>query len=547
MHSSQTSEKQPSAFQYEYAPLFVLLAALLFYVLRFGYNYGFSDQDEFLPFLLHRLDPSVLAQDWFVIGQASAFSIRTYFVSMLYGLAQFIPVWVVVLSFYIAAWLTLAGAVYVLCLTVTPNKLAATATVLAALVLTPQWTLGGNDLVHSMLVPSMCGWALGLWGLVLFLRNKQRHAALLLGIATWMQVLIGLQLAGLLGLILLWRLIHKQVTFQAVFLFAGIFVTVALPALAPLVYQHVGSSPSGATEESLSMFYVLAEFRVPHHYLFYSFPTRSLIRFGTLLLLGGLSAMPFIRRKPLAHRDTLFSLLLGIAGLCLFAFLGTEVWPSLFIAQLQLFKSTVLAKLIFLILICGSIAAWMPEPFSRLFERVIAFRRGGLGIVLALWTMVIFSLLMDVDVLKVKAGPLAHEGTPLEKVESWARQASPQDAIFAVPPSWSGFRSRAQRAIVVNFKAFPYRDGLNEAWFERLTQLAPLTLPDRGSPALQRTLDEAFFQLPDHELLRLTEHYNVDFVVRDPTLMLSSPFFEPVYRAADWIVYRVIPTDGPAE
>ena len=88
-----------------YAPLFVLLGALLLYALRFGYDYGASDQDEFLPYLLHRLDPELLSQDWFVITQGATFSIRTYFVMLLQGLALVIPVWLAVLVLYGGAWL----------------------------------------------------------------------------------------------------------------------------------------------------------------------------------------------------------------------------------------------------------------------------------------------------------------------------------------------------------------------------------------------------------------------------------------------------------
>ena len=185
-----------------HAPLFVPLAALLLYVLRFGYDYGASDQDEFLPYLLHRLDPTLFAQDWFVLTQASTFGIRTYFVLLLQGLSLVVPAWLAVLVLYVSAWLLTAGAVYALGHAFTRNRLAAAAAVVLALVLTPQWTLGGNDLAHSMLVPSMVGWGLGLWGLVFFLRYRPGQAALLLGTATWMQPLVGLQLAGLLGLML---------------------------------------------------------------------------------------------------------------------------------------------------------------------------------------------------------------------------------------------------------------------------------------------------------------------------------------------------------
>ena len=522
------------------APLFVLLGALLLYALRFGYDYGVSDQDEFLPYLLHHLDPSLLAQDWFVITQGAAFSIRTYFVMLLQGPALIVPAWLVLLIFYGVAWVLIAGAVYALGYAFTRNRLAAAAAVVVALVLTPQWTLGGNDLVHSMLVPSMAGWGLGLWGVVFFLRYRSGQVAFLLGAATWMQALVGLQLAGMLFVILLWRLTHSPGTLRRVLLFAGVYALAALPALGPLVLQQLGGTPPPEAADTPSMFYVLAQFRAPHHYLFYSFPARSLVRFGALTALG-LTSFVLLHRKQSVHYSTfLIPAFCCIAALCLFAFLFTEIRPVLFVAQLQLFKTTVLAKLLFVILICGAVFAWLPDAVTRPLEKLMDAKGRGLAAVLGLWVLAIGSVIGGVEAVRAKAVPLAREGTPIEQVETWARTQTPRDAVFAVPPSWSGFRSRARRGIVINYKAFPYRDRLNITWFERLTNMAPITLPDRGGSTLQDSLDAAFFRQPASTLLHLAGRYDFEYVVRNRPLAPTSASFDPVYSSGEWIVYRII-------
>ncbi len=525
----------------------ILLAALLLYVLRFGYDYGLSDQDEFLPYLLHRLDASVLAQDWFVAGQATVFSIRAYFVTMLQVLAQVMPIWLAVLGVYVAVWLATAGAVYALGQHITDNRLAAAGAVVIALVLTPQWTLGGNDLVHSMLVPSMLGWALGLWGLVFFLRRQTVRAALLAGLATWIQALIGLQLAGLLGMILLWRLARGEAPLRPLLVFAGVYGLAALPALGPLVYQQLAGAAPVAAEGTPSLFYILAQFRAPHHYLFFSFPPRSLVRFGMLVVLGVIGFVLLARRRRLHHRVFLIRSMTCIAGLCLVAFVCTEIVPVPFVAFLQFFKTTVLAKLLAVIVICGAAVAWLPDALTRPFERLMDLSAWGLGAVLLLWALMIGSIGLGVDAARAKIGPFVHEGTAIAQVERWAKTETPREAVFAVPPSWSGFRSRAQRAIVVNFKAFPYRDSLNAVWFERLTTLAPITLPDQGSPALSDSLDAAFMRQPAPGLRRLAGQYPFDYVARNRPLPPASPAFETAFTAGDWIVYKIDPITGPAE
>ncbi len=530
-----------------YAPLFVLLAALLLYALRFGYDYGASDQDEFLPYLLHRLDPESLSQDWFVVTQGATFSIRTYFVMLLQGLALVVPVWLAVLVLYGGAWLLIAGAVYALSYAFTRNRLAAAAAVVVALVLTPQWTLGGNDLAHSMLAPSMGGWGLGLWGVVFFLRYRPGQAAFLLGTATWMQALVGLQLAGLLGLMLLWRLTRSRRALRHVLLFAGVYALAALPTLGPLVLQQLSGTTPPEAADAPSMFYVLAQFRVPHHYLFYSFPARSLVRFGALMVLG-LTSFALLHRKQRVHYSAFLIQTLGcIAAFGILAFLFTEIQPVLFVAQLQLFKTTVLAKLLFVILICGAVFAWLPERIARPLERLMDIKGWGLAAVLGLWILAIGSVFVGVEALRAKAGPLARAGTPTTQVETWARTQTPRDAVFAVPPSWSGFRSRARRAIVVNYKAFPYRDRLNITWFERLTEMAPISLPDRAGPAIQDSLDAAFLRQPAPALHRLAERYDFDYVVRDRPFTPASSSFDQVYSSGEWIVYRIVSEDRPAE
>lgn len=496
------------------APLFVPLAALLLYALRFPYSFGASDQGEFVPFLLHLLDPSILSADWFVAGQQASLSVRAPFVWLLWALSQLLPVHVAVLVVYGATWGGLAFAVYALAQLLLKDRLAAAAAVFVALVLTPQWTLGGNDLVHSMLVPSMAGWSLGLWGLVMLWRGRVMIAVVLIGVATWMQALVGLQLALLCGVTLLLQQSRRKELLRA----APIWLALALPILIPVAMQQTG-------ETAPSQYYILAEFRAPHHYLFFSFPSATLVKFG-ILLAAGLAGFAVLRRRLAAeHRIMLRNLLLGILACCTLAFLGTEVIPLLGVAQLQLFKTTVLAKLLLVILACGAAIVYLPG--RRRLNRAFAPAGWSVCVLLALW-------------LVVARGPEIREEAPVARVEAWARMHTAADAVFAVPPSWSGFRSRAERAIVVNFKAFPFHPTRNMAWFQRVTDLAPITLPARGYPALPDSLDAAFFRLPSTHLQRLASQYAFDYVVRAGAFPEESPAYTEVFAAGAWTVYRAM-------
>ncbi len=526
-------------------PLFATLAASLLYFFRFGYDFGHSDQDEFLPLLLSRLHPGLLEHDWFVQTQAAGFHVRTYFVGLLEGLTSVVPVWMAVLLLYTAAWLLLTSAIYALAHTFTRDRMAAALAVIVALVLTPQWTLGGNDLAHRMLVPSMLGWGLGLWGVHALLHERPVRAAALLGLAAWMQPLVGLQLAGLFGLVLLLQELgreEREPALRRLALFAGLFVVFAAPAVGPLVYgQFAEAVPRPA--DAPSLFYILAAFRAPHHYLPDAFSTHAAVRFGALAG-AGLFALAFPSvRKMLAHLRLLFGALLMIAVLCGVGYVFTEIRPTLFITKLQLFKLTVTAKVLLVIILSGAFSLWLPTaPWRRL--RLAMMRPWPALLALAGWTVVFVGLITEKDFVTERILPIARQGTAVERLERWARTQTATDAIFATPPSFSGFRSQAQRAIVVNFKAYPFRDRYMYEWYRRLTDLAPIDPPERGGAALLPDLDAAYEALSAEDLRVLSERYGFGYVVRHTPLRPPRRGFRAVYRNDEWTVYRVPPSGG---
>lgn len=525
-------------------PVFVLLLAFLLFFLRFGYDYGTSDQDEVIPFLLHRLDPGLFTQDWFVGTQAADFSVRTYYVLLLQGFSLFIPVWLTTLLVHIASWLLVAGAVYALAALVTRDRLAAGAAVLLALVLTPQWTLGGNELVHRMAVPSTLAWGLGLWAVYHFLRHRYLLAPVLLGVACWFQMLVGLHLAALLWLYRLTHLLHGDRRLHSaagVLGFGVLFALWASPALGPLVYQQLTAVPPDPAATP-SLFYILAAFRIPHHYLFFSFPAHTLLRFGLLAAVGlGLYAVPRFRR-PLAHTDFIGRTLLLIAGFGVVAFLGTEVVPVLFIAKLQLFKMTVFAKLLFIMLVSGALVRWWPGPLRRPFEVLLTHRYKSLAGALALWAAVLVGVLQPEGPLRAQVAPFTRAETPTGAAEAWVRTHVPHDAVFAVPPSFSGFRTYAERTLVVNFKAIPYTDALLRSWFERLLAMAPIAaLPERGGTAVLDDLDRAYEALTPAELRARRARYRFTHVLRTTPLPAPHEGFEAVYARDGRYIYHILP------
>ncbi|MBX2822056.1 MAG: hypothetical protein KTR29_20350 [Rhodothermaceae bacterium] len=527
-HTRSTSSK---------IPIHLLLGIWGLYLFRFGYAYGFSDQDEFLPYLMHLLDASLFTQDWFVGTQLSSFSIRAYFVYLLLIPAKVVSIPIATGLLYVTSWFATASGIYILALHLSKNRIAAIASVALALVMTPFWTLGGNDLVHSMLVPSMLGWSLGIWSVVFFIKNRVVYAALLLGLATLFQALVGLQLGLLLGAVMSVQFMGRNDRpFRDIYTFSIVYLVSASPALVPLFYQQFNAaSPSmykmvGAP----SLYYIMAEFRNPHHYLFHSFDMLRASQFALLSALGLIGLFFCARRIKVFPTYLVSSLLIIIGLICIIAYFGTETYANLTVAKLQLFKLTVFAKVLLIISACAALVTFIPKSYQSYIERYVwDYPARFILIYLTVYALLIIG---QSHRYQSKVYPFSATNDPFNVVYDWARTNTADSSVFAVPPSWSGFRSSAQRGIVINHKAFPYKDGDIVQWYTRLESIAPTNRPARTDRSLMAKLDSSYEHRSTNQIEKYINTYHIDYLVRGSAL--DAPY-SLVFKTRDWYVYDV--------
>lgn len=527
-----------------YVALLVLGFGL--YLLRFGYNFGASDQDEFIPLLYSLINPSYFQNDWFVQTQHAAFSVRTYFVYLLYGLSTMMPVWLAVLLVYLGSWASIASAVYTMADHLVKNRLAALLGTVLVCVFTPFWTLGGNDLLHGMLVPSMTAWAFAMWTFVFYLRQDYTRAALFAGIATLFQALVGLQVMLLVGAMLCLQFFQAGYSRQhliRILKTVAVYLVVASAALIPLFYQQftaaeemLSNTLSDTMSPTSTLFYIMAQFRNPHHYLFSAFDKVRLIKFFAVLLVGYLVLIAREKQQDTVRTDFFNDMLVLVTGVCIVAYAGTEIMQQLTIAKLQLFKMTLLIKALMVILIADALVRVLP---AKVFNRLdtLCFRQPhylallfvvGLGVV----------LLMQPDRLESRVYPWRSAENPEIQLAQWAAKNTLPAEVFAIPPSWSAFRSHARRAIVVNHKAFPYRDADIRTWFERLQDMAPLPPPDQTDATLTQALDFKYNTLTPHDIEELGLTYSFDYIIRNVPLPASASYAVE-YETQGWFVYKL--------
>ncbi len=248
------------------ASFLVLAATVLAGFVRFGYLYATGDQDEILPYVMHLLDPALFNNDLFVQQLGQGISVRAYSAWLIEGLALVMPPWSAVLLLHIATWVLIAAGVFRIALGFTRDRTAAAAATFAALVLTPTWTLGANDLAGNLLGPSTIAVVPAVWAFAFFMDRRVVTAGVLLGISTWFQALVGMQTALILGAYLLSMFVrrsHRAQVWKPLWTFSASYLIAALPMLVPIALEQLGPEPSAGTGPDT--FYIISAFRLPHH------------------------------------------------------------------------------------------------------------------------------------------------------------------------------------------------------------------------------------------------------------------------------------------
>ncbi|MEP0548503.1 MAG: DUF6798 domain-containing protein [Rhodothermales bacterium] len=522
-------------------PLFVALLTLAATFLRFGYVYGSGDQDELIPSLLHLLDGSLFTQDWLVQTVASGVNVRTYFLWLMALPSLVLPGWLSVLLLWIGVTVALSFGVYGLARDLVRDRLAAALSVPVVLVLTVKWTLGANSLAYDALVPEGVAWALAVPAITLFLQRRWGWAGVLLGVAAWFHLLAGAQTALVLGVVGLGRAALSadlegqkwRADLLDLVRFGGAFVLAALPILVPVGFEQSATSPT--VESAPPPFYIHALFRNPHHHLFFSFGAGAHLRFWPVAVFGIAAGRWLHRRGVLRHGGFLAASGVFIALLCGIAVLFVEIVPVTLVAKLQLFKLTVLVTLVASILVTAAFASLLPDALRRFSEGVLGRRWIGLAVATVLLVLLAGLAVRDVGRPGALLHPLRHQASPLGEVEAWARVATAEDALFATPPSVSTFRTFARRAVVADFTGFVFTDAAMQTWFQRLMDIAPITLPATGV-GVKPVLDAAYEQLGPADWQRLQSGYGADYALVARGTRLP---FAVAFENAEWTVYRL--------
>jgi len=115
-------------------------------------------------------------------------------------------------------------------------------------------------------------------------------------------------------------------------------------------------------------------------------------------------------------------------------------------------------------------------------------------------------------------------------VASFAQANTPAGAVFLTPPNMGEFRYMAQRAIVVDFDAFPFQDQAMAEWQQRIFDCY-------GVPSLKgfdagTSLRDHYTALTRADLLRLQAKYGFSYAVLYRSTQTGFPvlYQNPTYK-----------------
>lgn len=512
--------------------LFGIITTLL------SYSFGNFDHIEQLPIIYRTLDSEYLINDFFVNSNAN-FSPRYYYAHLMALLSYLggAP-----LAFFLG---TLFSNISVSLLTyVTAKEIFGkerVGIIASALVMVlPMISLGSVVVLHATyFTPTTLVFPIILLSFYFFIKKKLLYAILCTGIVSIFHVLMGFEYGVLLlstSIIIdildkrsMIDILKKSSLFLIIFLFLSINL---IPH-----FQNKTSIDSQLFIE------IIANFRHPHHYVLSEILIP--IEIIKLFFLSALGIMAFRSSKSIItssiylKKITIIGILLFIAAIAGWFF--TEVVPSKLVTTLQTLRILNLFKWIVLLFIAHFISLIISKKkfglkeilglvcivvliiFSRIsiikITMVLSLYSFILGLIYINQKKLVYLVFISVGLFLIVAESSYFKDVnpyqrnylgfyPLEpnkkEIVDYVSENSGKDAIFLNPADFGFMRTRAKRAIVIDFKAFPFSEIAMKEWYDRVQDCYGLD---------KNNLDTHYQNLDDENLSHLQKKYAFNYAI----------------------------------
>jgi hypothetical protein len=484
----------------------ILLLAYLIILSAGGYTFGADDMTEGLSYARWLLDSSLYPEDLYIQSLAAhPWNERTFFAAILSMGGQFLPTWAVIL--HACSSLIMLSGLYKLSSLFISSRFMRWIAVLTIGVAGPLISVGGNELYAPYLVPSLMAKGMGAWS-VYFMFTRRWHIAFgLLIPVTFIQPIVGAQLS-LLGTIG-WALSkpqQKNWLAPAWLIIPGIW----------LVYLFSYSGQDVSDSQRLIQFQDFILFRMPHHFLWQQAGMKSLLISTSLFIAGFFLMVRFHRRY------IWFFTGIGL-GLCAYILGMEQGWFLVF--KTQWLKTTIWLEALSIMLVLG----WLNQQLSLKVPLYPA-----MALLLA---VVWIGVALELPGLKQQEYHFLGRWTrhPAVDIAFKARDLTPKNALFAVPPDDSRFRYASERSIYVDFKSIAHHPAYHQEWYRRMGLLYGVQLTNSAGFSIIQTGLHNYLSYSRDEVLALGQQ-GIDYWLTYQQQQLDLPI---VAQNGTYILYQL--------
>ena len=452
------------------------------YYIHTRYLFLVGDQYDNIPLMYRALDPSYLINDWYVNAN-SGMSVRFFYIQVIAGITHYLALSETMVILYTLSLLATILLVYYIAVELSGSPIVGILSALIILFL-PDITLGGSEGIIPYLIPQTVAMPFVLLGFYWFLKERYLLSFTALGIATYFQMLWGLQAAIILTAILGFTAIKTRDINTLVPCLA--YPLVSAPALFMTLAVAGGNNP-------LVINTLL--FRMPHHYLPFTWPIGNYIlffMFSCLVITAGLYA-----RK---RNAILLKILALVIVLWCIGTVFVELVPIAPVIKLQLFKST------FFFVVFGTILI-----ITTLFQHLPT-----LEIPTTIPVLIVCVLLGISGIYLISSTNITPALSQNEELYQRVLLYTWPDDTFLVPPLMQDFRTGTNRSVVVDWKGVPLKDA---ALIEYNKRINDITGQQFTRPLTIEQMNEYYENLSAQQITDLKKKYNATYAIQGGVLI----------------------------
>ncbi|MFD2566332.1 DUF6798 domain-containing protein [Pseudotenacibaculum haliotis] len=494
----------------------------------------------------------------------SGFSLRYYYAGLIAFFAQFASIPFLFFIGTLLCNITTAIIAFLCGNTLFNNQRSGL--LAATFIMTLPTVAMGSDLVlySSLFTPTTLVFPLVLLSFYFFLQKKILYSILITGIVSVFHVLIGFEFGVLfLSISLLIDIIQKK-NWGFIARKSGLFFLIFLFLLPNLIPYFQNNH----TIEKSEFINILAHYRHPHHYIL-----SEILTLKEFLKFIGFSVVFFIVYSRWFQRSS--NSYHKISTLILFAFLAVsivlnwifiELLPSKLFTSLQLLRLLNIAKFIFLLLTADYLIKSIEQKMYdlRFFLSgliiVLLIIFSGISILKVFVSLSLFVLLMvftirsyrvlatsvfvtivttiiianNINHVKLTKYQKSYFSTSSNSIQSdlteFILKNTMQQSVLLVPHDFGFIRTEAQRAIVVDFKAFPFQDKAMLEWYKRIKDCYGLN---------KQNFEQYYKTLNDEKIIALKNLYAFDYAILHQETVSKFPviFSNSEYKIIDLTSY----------